>query len=202
MCHIGTWSTRYYMRTVEKVWMSKVKKYGLSSVKKWHSAKEPLCRVSGEDTRQRIIDSCRPLTEESLCRVLSTWQTTSLPSVSCLPSALSVALGKQPLCRVPDKKHSAKCETLGKEAVSGSVCFVLLDFESAVRGCRRLYIYMANCIHYRRRLFFRVSQTLSSAFYRTLGKEAVCRVPERKHSANNWHSAKRWFVECWALGKQ
>ena len=46
--------------------------------------------------------------------------------------------------------------------------------------------------HYRRRLLCRVSQTLPSAFYRALGKEAVYRVPERKHSANNWHSAKRW----------
>ena len=31
-----------------------------------------------------------------------------------------MALGKQPLYRVPDKKHSAKSGTLGKEAVSGS----------------------------------------------------------------------------------
>ena len=34
MCHIGTCSTRYYMRTAEKIWRSKVKKYGLPSVKK------------------------------------------------------------------------------------------------------------------------------------------------------------------------
>ena len=34
MCHIGTWSTRYCMRTAEKGWRSKVKKtYGLPSVK-------------------------------------------------------------------------------------------------------------------------------------------------------------------------
>ena len=26
MCHIGTWSTRYCTRTVEKIWRSKVKK--------------------------------------------------------------------------------------------------------------------------------------------------------------------------------
>ena len=26
MCHIGTWSIRYCMRTAEKVWRSKVKK--------------------------------------------------------------------------------------------------------------------------------------------------------------------------------
>ena len=50
--------------------------------------------------------------------------------------------------------------------------------------------------HYQRRLICRVSQILPSAFYQALGKEAVCRVPERKHSANNWHSAKRWFAEC------
>ena len=38
MCHIGTWSTRYYMRTAEKVWRSKVKKM--------------VCRMSKNDTRQ------------------------------------------------------------------------------------------------------------------------------------------------------
>ena len=31
-----------------------------------------------------------------------------------------MALGKQPLCRVPDKKHSTKSGTLDKETVSGS----------------------------------------------------------------------------------
>ena len=115
------------------------KKYGLPSVKKWHSAKEPLCWVSGADTRHRINGGYRPLTVAALCRVLlfdtrQTWslpsvilcrvfgtrQTTFLPSVICLPSALSLALGKQLLYRVPDKKHSAKSGTLGKEAVSGS----------------------------------------------------------------------------------
>ena len=52
MCHIGTWSTRYCMRTAEKVWRSKVKKIwfaecqkmtldkgaSLPSVRKRHSA--------------------------------------------------------------------------------------------------------------------------------------------------------------------
>ena len=56
MCHIGTWSTRYYMRTVEKVWMSKVKK-------------NMVCRVSKNDTRQKINGVCRPLTEAALCQV-------------------------------------------------------------------------------------------------------------------------------------
>ena len=61
MCHIGTWSTRYCMRTAEKVWRSKVKKNmvcrvstndtrqltTLPSVRRRHSAKEPICRVPG-----------------------------------------------------------------------------------------------------------------------------------------------------------
>ena len=49
MCHIGTWSTRYYMRIAEKVWgrMKKQNKNGLPSVCVWRSAKEPLCRVPG-----------------------------------------------------------------------------------------------------------------------------------------------------------
>ena len=55
-------------------------------------------------------------------------------------------------------------------------------------------IYTCVRSHYRRRLLCRVSQTLPSAFYRALGKEAVCRVSERKHSANNKHSPKRWSV--------
>ena len=141
MCHIGTWSTRYCLRTAEKVLEVKsLKKYGLPSVKKSHSAKEPLCRVLGADTRQRINDGCWLLTAVALCRVLlcdtrqtlslpsvilcrvlGTRQTTSLPSASCLSSALSLALGKPPLYRVSDKKHSVKSETLDKEAVSGSV---------------------------------------------------------------------------------
>ena len=44
MCHIGTWSTRYCMRTAEKVWRSKVKKY-------------MVCWVSKNDTRQTIFFS-------------------------------------------------------------------------------------------------------------------------------------------------
>ena len=44
--------------------------------------------------------------------------------------------------------------------------------------------YRSRRTHDRRRLLCQVSQTLPSAFYRALGKEAVCRVLERKHSAN------------------
>ena len=124
------------MRTAEKVWRSKVKKNMVCRVSKMTLDKSPLCRVSGEDTRQRVngggplpsVLVCRvPDTRQTwslpsviVCRVLGTRQTTSLSCASCLPSAFSLALGKQPLCRVPNKKHSAKSGTLGKEAVSGS----------------------------------------------------------------------------------
>ena len=53
MRHIGTWSTRYCMRTAEKVWRSKIKKIwfaeckkmtlgnaSLPSVRRRHSAKD------------------------------------------------------------------------------------------------------------------------------------------------------------------
>ena len=44
MFHIGTWSIRYCMRTVEKAWRSKLKKkYSLPSVKKMTLGKSPLC---------------------------------------------------------------------------------------------------------------------------------------------------------------
>lgn len=56
--------------------------------------------------------------------------------------------------------------------------------------------------HYRRRFLCRVFHTLLSVFYRALGKEALCRVPDRKNSANIWHSAKIWFAERRALGKK
>ena len=55
MCHIGTWSIRYCLRTAEKIWRSKVKKNiwfaecqkmtlgkgaSLPSVRRRHSAKD------------------------------------------------------------------------------------------------------------------------------------------------------------------
>ena len=69
MCHIGTWSTRYCMRTTEKVWRSKVKKNMVCRVSKITLGKSPLCRVSGEDTQQRVNGGCQPLTAAALCRV-------------------------------------------------------------------------------------------------------------------------------------
>jgi hypothetical protein len=46
----------------------------------------------------------------------------SLPSVFSLPSVDSLALGKELLCRVLEKKHSAKSLALGKDLFSGSGC--------------------------------------------------------------------------------
>ena len=122
------------------------------------SEKNMICRVSKNDTRQRILFAecqertlrkeltavalCRVLLFDTrqtwslpsviLCRVFGTRQTTFLPSASCLPSAFSLALGKQPLYRVPDKKHSAKSGTLGKETTSDSAC------NSSLAVCSRL----------------------------------------------------------------
>ena len=114
MCHIETWSTRYCMRTAEKVWRSKVKKIWFAKCQKITLDKSPLCQVSGEDTLQRVNGGCRPLTAAALCRVFwfaecralgDTRQTAPLPSVivcrvlgtrqtTSLPSAFSLALGK------------------------------------------------------------------------------------------------------------
>ena len=79
MCHIGTYSTRYCMRTVEKVWRLKVKNM--------------VCRVSKNDTRQITgggsLPSVRIITlgKDEFYRVLL--------------FAECSALGKPPLCRVP-----------------------------------------------------------------------------------------------------
>ena len=104
--------------------------------------KNMVCRVSKNNTRQRSLFAecqektlrkgltaaagrrqpfaeyyCLTLGKLGLCRVFGTRQTTFLPS------AFSLTLGKQPLYRVPDKKHSVKSGILGKEAVSGSETF-------------------------------------------------------------------------------
>ena len=64
------------------------------------------CRVPG--TRQRFF--CR--------RRLSA--KAYLPTAYLCREPLGPALGKDCLCRVPDRKHSAKLFALGKSAVSGS----------------------------------------------------------------------------------
>ena len=55
MCHIGTWSTRYCIRTAEKVWRSKVKKYGLPSVKKMTLGKGASLPSARSETLAKIF---------------------------------------------------------------------------------------------------------------------------------------------------
>ena len=74
MCHIGTWSTKYCMRTAEKIWRSKVKKI--------------VYRVSKNDTRQ--------ITALPSVRTYGTRQRFFLKKIKTpsLPSASPGALGK------------------------------------------------------------------------------------------------------------
>ena len=74
MCHIGTWSIRYCMRTAEKLWRSKVKKIWFAECQKMTLGKSALCRVLGEDTRQRV-NGGGPLPSVLVCRVPDTRQT-------------------------------------------------------------------------------------------------------------------------------
>jgi hypothetical protein len=111
--------------------------------------KNMVCRVSIEDTRQSIlcrVPSIRHSAKKSLCRVPVLGSRQRLTAVSFmtaangpLPSAFFAecpALGKEAhyrepnfaecgsrqsrLCRVPEKRHSAKRPTLGKASDSGS----------------------------------------------------------------------------------
>ena len=73
-------------------------------VSKMALGKSPLCRVSGEDTRQRVNGSCRPLTAAALCRVFwfAECPTLGKPGLCrVLLFAECSALGKPPLYRVP-----------------------------------------------------------------------------------------------------
>ena len=90
------------VKSEEKIWFAECQKMTLG--------KSPLCRVSGEDTRQRVNGGGNlpsvlvyrvPDTRQTwslpsviVCRVLVTRQTTFLLSVSYVPSAFSLTLGK------------------------------------------------------------------------------------------------------------
>ena len=96
----------------------------LPSAKKWHSAKYIFTECQKKDTRQRRI---LPSAEKwhsakyffAKCRKKTLGKAIF---VECffLPSVFYLALGKDRLCRVPDKIHSAKPLALGKVLVSGS----------------------------------------------------------------------------------
>jgi hypothetical protein len=108
-----------------------------------HSAKKHLCREPTVGTRQRLMAvsfgtaNDGPLSRAFFAECLTLGKSVfaeccPLPSVQhsvkglfaeslTLPSA---ALGKILLCRVPDKRHSAKNPTLGKDSDSGSETYV------------------------------------------------------------------------------
>jgi hypothetical protein len=117
--------------------------------------KNILCRVSKEDTRQRQlcrVPNSGHSAKKTLCREPTVGSRQRLTAVSFgtaadgpLPSALFAecpALGKEALCRepnftefgsrqsrlcrVPDKRHSAKRPTLGKASDSGSACVLYI----------------------------------------------------------------------------
>ena len=94
-----------------------------------------------------------------------------------LPSVFYQALGKDGLCRVSNKIHSAK-KTLDKDGFAE--CFF--------SGTRQ-------------------NASLPSAFFLALGKDVFCRVlffGTRQNaslpSAFFWHSAKMYFAECLCFG--
>ena len=90
MCHIGTWSTGYCMRTAEKVWRSKVKKIWFAECQKITLGKSALCRVPrqlalGKEFKKTPL--CRVPGRVALGKELKKLK-------KPLPSARSGALGK------------------------------------------------------------------------------------------------------------
>jgi hypothetical protein len=104
----------------------------------WHSAKKPLCRVPVLGSRQRLMAvsfrtaangplpraffaECGPMPSvlHSIKRLVT--ESRTLPSAA-LGKAFFAECGSRQslLCRVPDKRHSAKSPTLGKASDSGS----------------------------------------------------------------------------------
>ena len=107
------WNMEYQVlyEDCRKVWRSKVKKkIWFAECQKMTLDKSLLCRVSGEDTRQRVNGGCRPLMAAALCRVFwfAECPTLGKPSLCrVLLFAECSALGKPPLCRVLSLWHSA-----------------------------------------------------------------------------------------------
>jgi hypothetical protein len=99
----------------------------------WHSAKKTLCRVPTHGSRQRLTAvSSRTAAEAltALCRVFNTRETclcrvgsyAECPALGketrCRePNFIECGSRQSLLCRVPDKRHSAKRSTLGKASI-------------------------------------------------------------------------------------
>ena len=119
-----------------------------------------------------------------------------------LPKVFYRALGKDGLCRVPNKIHSAK-----KKQHSTKCVFVECLFSGTRQICilpSAIFQHTAKCVFaeclflalgkyvFCRVLFFgtRQNASLPSVFFLALGKDVFCRVPLF------WHSAKRHFAVC------
>ena len=112
----------------------------LPSAKEKHSANLLLRRVPLTDTRQtpngrhtswrmstwQFFAECLCFAEcfFLVCRVFffSTRQRVCLPSAIILPSVFFAALGKELVCRVPDRIHSTNIFALSKSAISSGEC--------------------------------------------------------------------------------
>ena len=121
-----------------------------------------------------------------------------------LPSVFYRALGKDGLCRVPNKIHSAKKNT--RQNASLPSAFFLALWHSAnmyfaecyfsthgkIRLCRVPFFWHSAKMYFAECYFSgtRQNASLPSAFFLALGKEIFCRVPLF------WHSAKRHFAVC------
>ena len=60
-------------------------------------------------------------------------------------------------------------------------------------------MYINLTAHYRKTLIRCVPESLPCAVYRAHGKERICRMTARKHTANNKHTATMLFAVCQAL---
>jgi hypothetical protein len=77
--------------------------------------------------------------------------------------------------------------------------------EARNRACRLLISKAKGTSkHYRRMKLCRVLNDLPSVFFRALGKEALCRVPNKIHSAKQNTRQRAFFAECFflTLGKE
>jgi hypothetical protein len=69
-----------------------------------------------------------------------------------LPSVFVLALDKEGLCRVPEKLHSAKQKTLGKDLFSGSVSWIAEN--TVVRARMRIVMQKAGkYFHFVQKIF-------------------------------------------------
>jgi hypothetical protein len=100
-------------------------KLSLPSVGKKHSTKSSLPSVVFVTLDKELFAECQKniRQKKTLCRVSKIKHSAKSFFAECflLPRVFCVALGKELLCQVPDKKHSAKNLALGKELNSGSV---------------------------------------------------------------------------------